>query len=563
MASRLPVVEAKASLRGTPAYEEARKSILDEFAATVPRSLVLPEDTIRNPPINVTGIPRQCGLLSETELDITENYDATALAGAIASRRLTSVDVVSAFAKRALIAHQLSCCLTEWFLPEALEHAQKLDEHLASTGTTVGPFHGVPISVKAHIPVAGHWSDTGYMDTRVKDGQDSQMIAILRKAGAVFYCKTNQPQSIMHLESTSFYGRTLNPHNINLSAGGSTGGEAALIALGGSVLGIGTDIGGSVRGPAAFCGIYGYKPTSYMLPMKGFFPQGGLPAELNVICSTGPMCRTLRDMDFFARVMAAAKPWIEDPRLIPLPWTGMSPSAGGLPPLASLKIGLMEHDHVIVPQPPVTRALAWAKTQLQSAGCHVKPFKPYKVSQIMTNIRRAYWPGTAAFMDDHLALSGEPKHPLTEWITQDAPSKELLATEVFQQRVLRDGMRSDFSRAWKQQDVDFVLCPAFVGPASSHDTARHWNYTAVWNYLDCPGVVVPTPIRAPAEGSTHDEHEYQLKEPLSKECAEVRKLWAEGNFAGAPVNLQFVARRYHDNELFAMLAAVKGALQLP
>ncbi|KAG5922913.1 hypothetical protein E4U42_005152 [Claviceps africana] len=561
MASLLPVVEPKACLVGTPAYQEARKSILDEFAATVPRNLVLPEDTIRNPPVNVTGIPRQCGLLSETELDMTENYDATALADAIASRRFTSVDVVSAFAKRALIAHQLSCCLTEWFLPEALEHARKLDNHLASTGTTVGPFHGVPISVKAHIPIAGHWSDAGYLDTRVKDDQDSQMIAILRRAGAVFYCKTNQPQSIMHLESTSFYGRTLNPHNINLSAGGSTGGEAALIALRGSVLGIGTDIGGSVRGPAAFCGIYGYKPTSYVLPMKGFLPGGGMAAEMNVICSTGPMCLTLRDMHLFTRVILAAKPWIEDPRIIPIPWTGMSSAASRLFPLASLRIGLMAHDEAIVPQPPVTRALAWAKAQLESAGCQVKPFKPYKMSQIMTNIRRAYWPATAAFMDDHFARSGEPKHPLTEWITQEAPSKELLATEVFRQRVLRDRMRSDFSFAWNQQDVDFVLCPAFVGPASSHDTAWYWNYTALWNYLDCPGVVIPTPIRALAKGSTQDE--YEIKEPLSKECAEVRKLWDEGNFEGAPINLQFVARRYHDNELFAMLAAVKNTLQLP
>lgn len=156
MASLLPIVEAKERLVGPPVYEKVRKSILDEFAAGVPQNLVLPEDTIRNPPINVTGIPRQCGLLSETELDITENHDAIALAGAIASGRLTSVDVVSAFAKRALIEHQLSCCLTEWFLSDAPEHAQNLDEHLASTGTTVGPFHGVPISVKTHLPMTGH-----------------------------------------------------------------------------------------------------------------------------------------------------------------------------------------------------------------------------------------------------------------------------------------------------------------------------------------------------------------------------------------------------------------------
>lgn len=84
----------------------------------------------------------------------------------------------------------------------------------------------------------------------------------------------------------------------------------------------------------------------------------------------------------------------------------------------------MMHDEEVVPQPPVTRALAWAKAQLRSAGCQVKLSKPYKVSQIMTNIRQAYSPATAKPVDDHTTLSGEPKQPLTEWITKDG-SREL------------------------------------------------------------------------------------------------------------------------------------------
>ncbi|KAK2594700.1 hypothetical protein QQS21_007610 [Conoideocrella luteorostrata] len=557
MPSIIPVIEPVPLPAGTPAYEEVRRSILQEFAASVPQSLLLPEETIRNPPKNVTGIPRQCGLLSDAELDITENYDATALAAAIASRKFTSVEVVTAFAKRAIIAHQLTCCLTEWFMDEAVCHARELDRHLESTGRTVGPFHGVPVSIKAHIPIAGHWSNRGYLDTRAKDESDSQMVAILRKAGAIFYCKTNQPQSIMHLESTSYYGRTLNPYNINLSAGGSTGGEAALIALRGSVVGVGTDIGGSIRGPSAFCGIYGFKTTARTLPMKGFL-GGGVPAELNVICSTGPMCLTLRDVDLFMRVILAAKPWIEDPQIIPLPWTGLNSSAS-VPSPQSFKIGLMMHDGVIMPQPPVTRALEWAKSQLEGRGFQVKPFKPYKAARIVKNLREAYWPATAAFIDAHLAISGEPKQPLTEWIEGDAPAKELSTTEVFQQRLLRDEMRTEFSLDWHKQDVDVVLCPAFVGPACSHDTAWYWDYTGIWNYLDCPGVVVPTPIKALAQGEEH----YAEKEPLSEQCAEVRRLWEEGDFEDAPINLQFVGRRHHDRELLEVLAAVRDTLKLP
>ncbi|TWU75010.1 hypothetical protein ED733_006092 [Metarhizium rileyi] len=262
----IPVVQPVPRPVGTADYEAARLNVLQNFAVAVPKELLLPNHVIQNPPRNVTSLPRQCGLLSEAELDITENYDATALVRAIASKALSSVSVVTAFAKRAMIAHQLTCCLTEWFMDEAIARAKELDDHLASTGQTVGPLHGVPISIKAHIPIAGHWGDLGYLDTLTKDTKDSQMVAILRSAGAVFYCKANQPQSLMHLESTSFYGRTLNPHNIKLSAGGSTGGEAALIALRGSVLGVGTDIGGSVRGRLHFVASMASKPRAIPFP---------------------------------------------------------------------------------------------------------------------------------------------------------------------------------------------------------------------------------------------------------------------------------------------------------
>lgn len=88
------------------------------------------------------------------------------------------------------------------------------------------------------MQIAHHWSADGFVATRYQDEEDAHLVAILRDLGAVFYCKTNQPQAIMHLETISPYGRTLNPYNINLSAGGSSGGEAALIALRGSILGM-------------------------------------------------------------------------------------------------------------------------------------------------------------------------------------------------------------------------------------------------------------------------------------------------------------------------------------
>ncbi|KAK3386014.1 amidase signature domain-containing protein [Podospora didyma] len=543
---------------GTAEYNALVDAILDEFAAKVPQDLYLSQSMFDNPPTDVTAVPRECGLLSAEEVDITEKYDAVGLAEAIACKKLTAVAVATAFGKRAIIAHQLTCCLTEWFMDEAIEQAKALDVHLEATGKTVGPLHGVPVSLKEHMPLAGHYTATGFMDTRHLDTNDCQMASILRKAGAVFYVKTAQPQGIMHLEGVTPRGRVLNPHNINLSSGGSTAGEAALIALHGSVLGVGTDIGGSIRGPSGFCGIYGFKPTSSSLPMKDFL-KGGFGAELNIPVSTGPMCNSLRDMDLFVSVIMAAEPWKEDPRIIPIPWTGLN----GPAPKAPLKIGFLMNDGAIQPQPPATRALEWARAKLEKSPdlFTVKSFEPYGAATAIQNIRKAYWPDGGQAVRDHLAATGEPMFSLTEWVLADAPKGgELPASGVLAQRVARDEFRYAFADHWNAQDVDFVVCPVFVGPACEHDTAFYWNYTAFWNYVDYPGVVVPTPIKALKKGA--EDYPEQNREVLGEEDRHVREMWAKGDFEGAPITLQIVGRRYHDNQLFAALGALKDVLEL-
>lgn len=555
--SQLPIVSVKDLPTGTSEYEAKRASLLEAFAQKVPIELRLPADIIKNPPIDVSKVPVECGLLTPKEIAITETYDAVGLAEAIASRILTAVEVATAYAKRAIIAHQLTCCLTQWFMPEALAQARYLDEYLEKNGKPVGPLHGVPISIKEHMPIAGTYSSTGSFASTVMNEKDCTMVAILRKAGAVFYCKTNQPQAIMHLESTSHYGRTLNPFNIKLSAGGSSGGEAALIAMNGSVLGVGTDIGGSIRCPSAFCGIYGFKSTSYLLPQRDFIAHS-FSAELNVLCSTGPMCRTLRDMELFMTTIHASKPYLADPKVIPLPWTGLR-----TPIQKPLKIGIISNDAFITPQPPVQRALAWAQQRLSnltfSSTFEIKPFTPYNAAEAWSLIRRMYWPGAGLAACADIQSSGEPIHPLTTWGLRDAsPHGMLTADEVNSLRSTRDAFRYKFAEHWDAQDVDVVLGPAFVGPACAHDTAFYWTYTSLWNFVDYPGVVVPTPIRA-EKGEKYEEGYV----PLSEACRHVRELWEDAEFEGAPVDLQVVGRRYHDNELFGALKTMREVLMLP
>lgn len=558
MSSRaFKVIQTVPIAKGTDEYETQIKAILDDFAAKVPESLILPESITSNAPKDVRAVPRECGLLTPSELEITDKYDAVGLAEAIASKKLTAVAVATAFCKRAIIAHQLTCCLTEWFMDEAIERAKYLDDYLEKNGKTVGPLHGVPVSVKEHQGLKGHYTSVGYLDTRTLDDKDAQMVRIFREAGAVFYCKTTQPQAIMHLEGVSQYGRTLNPYNINLSSGGSTAGEAALIAQRGSVLGIGTDIGGSIRGPSGFCGIYGFKPTSYYLPMKDFLP-GGFGAELNVLCASGPMCNTLRDMDLFVRTIKDAQPHIEDPRLIPIPWKGLA----NAPKTPALKVGIMMHDGMVVPQPPVTRALEWAISKLKAApGIQVKPFVPFQAKRAMSNIRKAYWPDGGKALKDHLAKTGEPMFSLTQWIIKEAEGDDVGSAGVLGQRIERDNFRTEYSAHWGSQDVDVLICPVFVGPACEHDTAFYWNYTAFFNYVDYPGVVFPTPVKALKKGE--EDYSPANQTPLSDEDSHVRELWSKGDFEGAPIDLQILARKYHDNELFGALAQLKEVLELP
>lgn len=555
--SELAVVRPKSVAKGSPEFEQKRAAILEAFASNVPEKFRLPLALITNPPIDVSMIPSTCGILTPSEVDITESYDAFSLAEAIASKKLTAVDVVIAFSKRAIIAHQLTCCLTQWFMDDAVKQAKALDEYLEKNGKPIGPLHGVPISIKEHMPIAGTYSSEGSLASTVFNEKDCLTVSILRSLGAVFYCKTNQPQLIMHLESTSHYGRTLNPFNIHLSSGGSSGGEAALVAMKGSVLGVGSDIGGSIRCPSAFCGIYGYKPTSCTLSLKDMLSHP-MAAELNVLAAIGPMCRSLRDMEFFMSTVLGTKPYLQDPKLIPMPWTGIK-----TPITKPLKIGIIDNDAFIEPQPPVKRAIAWAKQQLSNPKysdiLKAKPFMPYHAAECWSLMRRMYCPDGAQPPRDHLNSSGEPVHPLTDWLLKDADSHGMLsAGDVNELRGQRDQFRYKFVDSWNAQDVDIVIAPAFVGPAPAHDTGFFWTYSALYNFVDYPGVVVPTSIRAEA----NEKYAADYK-PLSEECKRVKELWEASNFEGAPINLQIIGRRYHDNELFGALEILKDILSLP
>jgi amidase len=188
---------------------------------------------------------------------------------------------------------------------------------------------------------------------------NSALAAMLIDLGAVLYCKTNLPQSIMTGDSdNNIFGRTLNPRNKLLTAGGSTGGEGALLALRGSILGVGTDIGGSIRVPSVCNGIYGFRPSVGLVP-HGRVRDLTPPGTDGVRSTAGPMSTSLRDCSLFLKSILQADTWMYDSTSISIPWMDLKPRH-------KLRIGVALNDGMYTPSPPIRRGLKQAVDLLRA-----------------------------------------------------------------------------------------------------------------------------------------------------------------------------------------------------
>ncbi|KAG2356539.1 amidase signature domain-containing protein [Suillus spraguei] len=185
----------------------------------------------------------------------------------IAKGEWTSSEVLEAYIARSAIAQAKVNFLYE----DARKQAKELDAEFASTKTLRGPFHGVPFSIKDNYQIEGYDATIGFTAWANNPGKkDACVVAQLRAAGAIIFVKTNVPQTMLAFEcSNPLWGRTTNPWNNKYTCGGSSGGEGALLAMDGSALGIGSDIGGSLRIPASYCGVYSLKPTAERVSFIG------------------------------------------------------------------------------------------------------------------------------------------------------------------------------------------------------------------------------------------------------------------------------------------------------
>lgn len=213
----------------------------------------------------------------------------------------------------ALKAHDKTNCITELLLPEA-------EDWLAHQVDLKGPLAGIPVSLKDSIVVGGFDSTIGYSENSGKRYErDGAIVRLLKDAGAVPFVKTNLPITLLSFESVNdVWGRTKNPHNRDYSPGGSTGGESALLAFGGSPIGIGSDVAGSVRVPAHFAGCYSLRCSTGRWPKMGI--NTSMPGQEGIPSVFSPMARTLSDLIYFTRSFIGMKPWKYDHSVHPMVW---------------------------------------------------------------------------------------------------------------------------------------------------------------------------------------------------------------------------------------------------
>ncbi|CAE7223598.1 unnamed protein product [Rhizoctonia solani] len=492
--------------------------------------------------------------------------DVTDLTHRLAAQECTAVEVATAFCKATYAAQELTNCVTEVMFDQALARARELDEHLSKTGRVVGPLHGVPVSIKDRISVKGEDTSCGYVAWAGKRiaQEDAPVVRILREAGAIIYVKTTNPQTLFVFETSSnVYGYTTNPYNRNLSSGGSSGGEGALVGARASLLGVGTDILGSImflRGEfePVSCKILMPETTSEIPSVGNAAVYKGME---NLVGVVGPMAHSVRDLELFCRVIFEYEPWNIDFKVLRMPWNC---AVAQQKKEEKLVIGMFIDDGVVAPHPPIVESLRRAREALVAAGHEVIDWEPMDHQQAIEVVSRLYLLDGGDEIRSVLAESGEPPIPsVARILTEGEKRGAYTLAESWEMNAKRDEFRARALKHWNETErrtksgrpVDAVLCPASATLAPPHWTMRWFGYTAYWNLVDFPAAVFPSggPFDA---GRWKSERRPDRTPPRNSIEEFVENQWDPDTYDGAPVALQLVGRRWQEEKLLADLKIV-------
>ncbi len=412
---------------------------------------------------------------------------ATALAKAIRTKKVSSLEVVEACLKRIGAVNPKLNAVVQLTAEKAREEARAADAALAR-GQSQGPLHGVPMTIKDALDTTGVVS-TGGTKGRANfiPAQDATAVARLRAAGAILLGKTNVPELSWAFETDNLiYGRTNNPYEFSRTPGGSSGGEAAIIAAGGSPFGLGSDAGGSIRLPAHYCGIAGLKPTSGRVPRTGHFPPSG--GMTDSMWQVGPLGRFVEDLILVLPIIAG--PDGRDPAI--------APALLGDPRLVNLnKLRVAFHtDNGILAADAATAAtVRQAVKALSDSGAQIEEARPTGIEQ-SRELAEGLWgaDGGAGLQELLKAASTTELSPLLEQSLRVDGLTPMSGPQLAALLFRWDQFRSEMLGFMEK--FDLILCPVNAYPAAAHGITfveghlNAFSYTYTYNLTGWPGAVV-------------------------------------------------------------------------
>ncbi|KAK4545818.1 hypothetical protein LTR36_002382 [Oleoguttula mirabilis] len=504
-------------------------------------------------------LAQEAGPADET---ITAIACVETLAGRVADGDFTAYDVVSAYVRKAAAAHQKTNCLTEIMFDDALQRARELDEHYVKHKTPIGPLHGVVMTLKDQFNVKGYDTTLGYVGRTFQPADtDAVVVTLLKDMGVIFIAKTNLPQSIMWCETDNpLWGLTTNPLNPAFTPGGSTGGEGALLAQHGSMVGWGTDIGGSVRIPSHMAGLYALKPSSGRIPYLG--TPVSTEGQEHVPSAVGPMTRSLSSLRLVTKAVIDAAPWKLDPQVHPLPWREEAYREVQSRPLV---IGLLIDDGIVKVHPPIERVLRDVAAKLQKAGHEVIQWDGSLHFDCIQTMDSYYSADGGEDIRRDMSVDGEPYIPHVAALVDRGPA--ISVYEYWQLHRAKRAAQKAYLDKWQRlrseksgREADVLLTPTMPHSAVPHRSCRWVGYTKVWNLLDYTACVLPV-------GSVDKTVDLAASEP-SVEGYVARNETDKWNWAlynpetlhGMPLSVQLVGRRLEEEKVLGAAEVVERVL---
>ncbi|KAH7024178.1 amidase signature domain-containing protein [Ilyonectria destructans] len=515
---------------------------------------------------NVRNWALTSGDLTPRQIEITESIPSRLL-HMLSTSVWSAEEVLLAFVGRATIAHHITNPITDIFLDEGMAMARELDEHLRRTGRPVGPLHGLPISLKDVINLRGHATTIGYIafaDRRMEDSDD--LVKKLAAAGAVFYCKTNVPQSLMSGECTNFlFGRTSTPDNLDLSAGGSSGGEASLVAFGGSPLGIGTDIAGSIRTPANFNGIYGLCPSYGRLPLHS--AKYASPSYL-INGVAGPLSRSIDGLEVYTKSLLSLNPWSWDFTCVRMPWDqDLYDRYMAMGDSSELSFGFVAHDGVVQPHPPIQRGMSEVKAALRHSGFDVVDVDLLDGTEAMWEIAQKIFCCTGG--KTTIDILDQLPEPLIAEMGTSLSAKALSTEELLRQGKSIFALRQKLLEKWLStsavtksgKPVDVFILPSGGHVAPPHGSMEYFLYEAISNIIDWTCATIPVGRVDPHLDPKPGPSEFFC--PMSEWDRRNWGKYSPESYENGAICLQVMGQRFTEEKVLACLRAVDTALGRP